>query len=373
MGVAFRSHLPAISKHLPAVKRVSQVNLSLHSAVEQVVFETARDAILRFVENRPGVGKLPDKAWAGESFSTDEIGTRRVEGIALDTPCYWSLRFDDEDNQVARRSWIMETALGVPQDGGCVLFGSRIQCAIGGENPPYNRSIPGFVRGVIRQCDARLDRRRTTLKPWTINTETGVKRLVELLRLPDREADVVVISLPEDSSDPASELVSSEKLAHDLAGAAYVVLISGPEFDPDADQRFAHPLSIAERIRNWPNGGPAAFQYFIVNEVLRRTVAGSGVLQRLPGFVQVKQMAAELRRRQTQESGSSDDDLPVLFEKEIEQLKHALTSQKKEYDALLESGEDENNHLADCLLCPIPSQHRCCFYVAILSIFRRLS
>lgn len=364
MSEALAPLLPMARSRRAAVEPVSQIHLYLHGSERPGAFEIARNEILKFAERRAG-GALPRDALEGKSFSTDDVGARRIEGVAIDSPRYWTLRFDDDDRTVASRSWVIETALAEQNQDGPVLFGLRLQCIARGENPEYDRSIPTFARDVIAACDVRMDGRRVTLSPWIIDTEDEVDQLVDLLRSDNRTADVIVLSLPEDSNDLSDELISSDRLARDLAGAAHVVVISGqaafqlsdrvgrefsvfnqavrtyrPGFDPDTEAPFAHPLGLAERIRNW-DGGPDAYRRFISSEVLRRTVEGPDALKRLPSFAEAKRTAAELRRRNAQQSGSSNDELLALAEDEITQLKSDLASQGQESGELLEVAEAE--------------------------------
>ncbi len=364
MKEMFAPIAPRARTRRASVEPVSQVHLSLRGPDKIGAFETVRGVILKFAERRAG-GALPREALEGKSFSTDDVGVRRIEGVAIDNPRYWTLRFDDDDRTVAGRSWVIETALAEQHGDGPVLFGLRLQCIARGDNPLYDRSIPAFARDVIAACDARLDGRKVTLTPWVIDTEDEVEQLVELLRLENRTADVVVLSLPEHSNDRSDELISSDSLARDLAGAAHVVVISGPAafqlsdrvgrefsvfhqavrtyrpgFDPDTEAPFAHPLGLAERILNW-EGGPDGYRRFISSEVLRRTVEGSDALKRLPSFAEAKRIAAELRRRSAKQSGSSNDELLALAEDEIAQLKNDLASQGQESSELLGVAEAE--------------------------------
>lgn len=356
--------LPVIRNRRATVEAVSQIVLALHSKGGTPEFEVARSKILEFAERRAG-GILPGEALEGKSFATDEVGARRIEGIAIDQPRYWTLRFDDDDRAVARRSWVIETALADQGVGKPTLFGLRLQCIARGENPSYDRSIPTFARDVISVCDARLDDRRVDLTPWFVDSEEDVDSLVSLLTSRNRKADVVVVSLPERSNNISDEIVSSEKLTRDLAGAAHVAVISGrsafqlsdrvgrefsvfnqavrtyrPGFEPETEAPFVHPLGIAERILNW-NGGPDTYQQFITSEILRRTVEGADSLKKLPTFAEAKRTSAELRRRAARQTGSTDVEILELAEKEIEQLKSDLKSQKKESDELLIVAEVE--------------------------------
>lgn len=366
MSEALAPFVPLVRGRRAAVEPVSQIHLSLHGAEKVAVFQTARDAIIHYARRRAG-GPLPQEASDGRSFLTDAIGARRIEGIAIDDPPYWTMRFDDDDRAVARRTWVIETALAMQGDDAPVLFGLRLQCIARGENPLYDRSIPTFARDVIAACDARLDGRKVTGTPWFIDTDDEADQLVGLLKSKSRTADVVVLSLPEQSNDRSEELISSDRLALDLIGAAHVVVISGqaafrlsdwvgrefsvyqqavrtyrPGFDPDTEAPFVHPLGLADRIRGW-DGGPDAYRRFISSEVLRRTVEGADRLGRLPTFAEAKRTAAELRRLSARQSGSSNDELLALAELEIEQLKLDLAAEVQESRELLDVAEVERD------------------------------
>ena len=356
--------VPLVRSRPSTVEPVSQINLSLRNSDGLAAFETAQGAILQFAARRAG-GILPKEALEGKSFATDEVGARRIEGIAIDSPRYWTLRFDDDDRHVAARTWVIETALADQGKGKPTLFGLRLQCIARGENPRYDRSIPTFARDVIAACDACLDDRRVTLDHWLVDSDEEVDQLVELLCSPNRTADVIVLSLPDHSIDPSDAIIAADRLARDLAGAAHVAVLSGPgsfhlsdrlgrefsvfrqavrtyrpRFDPDTEDPFIHPLALASRIEAWI-GGPDAYRRFVTSSVLRRTVDGTDPQRRLPTFAEAKRTAAELRRRAAQQSGLPNDELLRLAEDEIEQLKSDLTSQRTESGELLSVAESE--------------------------------
>jgi predicted RNase H-like nuclease len=83
------------------------------------------------------------------------------------------------------------------------------------------------VRDVIAECDARLDSRQVSLSPWFVDNDEEVDALVDLICSRTRRADVVVVSLPETSTEMSEGIISSDILARDLAGAAHVAVISG--------------------------------------------------------------------------------------------------------------------------------------------------
>lgn len=357
-----------MTNHRSKIELVSQINLLLYNSEKGDVFETARKEILNFVKTRAG-GDIPKEAFEGSAFSTDDIGPRRIEAISIDDPQIWALRFDDEDRKVAARSWIIETALARQEDEKRVIFGTRLQCITRGEDVKYNRSIPSFVRNVIKACNSRLDGHPLKMTPWFVNTKEDVRLLIDLLCSETRKADVIVLSLPENSIDPSQSIISAERLVRELAGAVHVVVISGPasfhlsdhlgrEFsvyqqavrtykpsvDPDRGDPFAHPLGLADRIRI-RNGGPESYRRFLVSNALRRTVHESESEQILPSFAKIKRIAAEERRQKAKQAGSKDDELLVLADNEIDQLKNEIANQKQEHDEILESIDIERKSI----------------------------
>lgn len=287
MAGAPKPLLPLIRSERTLVEPVSQLHLALRGDDLSAVFRTAQRKILDYAENRAS-GSLSTRALKGESFTTDEVGPRRVDGVSIKKPPYWALRFDDDDRRVAGRSWVIEAALARDDECESVLFGLRLQCVARRNNPAYVRSIPTFTRSVVKACDARLDSRRVSLSPWLVDTNDKVDELVDFLYQRDRTADVVVVSLRGNSIDPSGGLISGRLLATHLVGAAHVAVISKkssyclsdrigkefsvfdqgvrtyrPGFDPDQQSISMHPLSTSLRIKKW-NGGPEGYRNFLI-------------------------------------------------------------------------------------------------------------
>lgn len=348
------------------VEPVSQINLQIHPIDHGDAFQTARQRILDYVKRRSG-GDLTTEALAGRSFALDDLGSRRVEGVAIDDPRYWTVRFDDDDTTIASRHWVIETALAEQAVAEPILFGLRLQCVARGQNPPYDRTVPTFVRDLITSCDARLDGRRVSLTPWIVDSEERVSDLVMLLESDYRKADVIVFALPENSADVSQTVISASDVARDIAGAAHVVIITSdasfhlsdavgrefsvfrqavrtyrPGFDPGTEEPFAHPLGMPNRVSSF-SGGPEGYKRFLISDVLRRTVEGRDSQKRMPSFAEAKRTAAELRRRTAQESGSSADELLKLADQDIVELKQALKGVEEEYIGLLEAAEAERD------------------------------
>ncbi|HLH74303.1 MAG TPA: hypothetical protein VKX96_13530 [Chloroflexota bacterium] len=188
--------------------------------------------------------------------------------------------------------------------------------------------------------------------------------LVEFLVGP-RQRDVYVVSLPEDSEDSSQALISVEDLVRRTLGAAHIAVLTGPasyfltdlvgkEFsvfqaavrtyrprlNVDEDEPQKHPLALASRISKWENEGPNAFEQFLINAALRRTVSGQELEKQLPSFTTAHQIAAMRRREAAQEAGASDRELLELALSENQDLKDKLESDTELYESLLAEAEE---------------------------------
>ena len=351
-------------KHQSTIRPVSQVILTL-GAERKDAFERARKECLRWLSERAGRG-LPKTAWEGQTFDLEEVGAQRVGAVSIESPRYWAARLDDADRTVPQRTWVTEIGLGQTNDQR-VLFGARLTCVTRGEDQPYDRSIPGFVRSIVEQVGATLDSRPIGQEPWLVATEEDVDALVKLLLHQDRDTDVIVFALPEDSTDPTQTSVSAHDVHRATIGAAHVAILTGPAsfhltdrlskefsvfkqgvrtylrgFNPDQDEPFRHPLGLPERIANWP-GGADAYAKMLISYALARTVARPDREEQLPSYSTVRRIAAKKNLDRAKARGDSDKDLLALALAENEKLRKELEEQKTSYDQLLQLADDERD------------------------------
>lgn len=349
-----------------AIRPVSQVILALGKDQSGTAFDTTRKACVRWMADRAGRA-IPAAAWEGGSFELEEVGAQRVGAVGIESPRYWAARLDDADKKVPQRTWVTEIGLGQAPDG-TILFGVRLVSVTRGEDVPFDRSIPGFVRPIIESVGARLDGRLVQPQPWIVATETDVKQLVALLQDPARDADVIVIALPESSTDQNEAAVPVLDIHRRTLGAAHVVVLTGPAsfdlsdrvgkefsvfrqavrtylpgFNPDQDEPFRHPLALPARIEQWPDGGAAAYSRMLISQSLARSVARPDREQRLPSYATIRQLAAKHELDQARKAGSSDSDLLKLAWDEIAQLRKSMEEEKKNSDDLLASADQERD------------------------------
>ena len=349
------------------VRPVSQVILRLHRVGGADRFASAVGTVVSWIDSRAG-RPLPKEAWDGTSFELEEVGAQRAEAVALDDPRYWAARIDDADRNIPQRTWVTEVGVGVDGNDDDVLFGTRLICVSRTSDTPFERSIPGFVRQVIEDGHATIDGIPITIKPRVVATNKDVNDFVELLVNPARRCPVVALALPEGSTDIAQTAVSALEIHRRTLGAAHVFTVTSPasfalsdrvgrefsvyrqavrtyqpRFNPYQDQPFRHPLSFAERIASWEGGGAAAYETFLVGQVLSRSVAFGALEEELPPLTTVRQVAARLQRERVREAGASDRDLLELADREIETLHQESEQQKETYDGLLQVAEEERD------------------------------
>jgi hypothetical protein len=353
-----------IRQSRPSIVPVSQMSILLQSEDCEQVFCNSRQLILRWIADRAG-RDLPNLAWNGDSFDLEEIGAQRVAAVALEGPTYWAARLDDSDKHIPQRVWTTEVGLGKTPEGG-VLVGTRLTCVTRGASPPFDRSLPGFVRRLIETGLASLDGRHLTLEPWLVRSDADVDQLLTLMRSRQRRADIIVFSLPDGSEDAAKTVANAPLINQRTLGAAHVAILCSPAsfalsarvgkefsvfrqavrtyrpgFDSARDQPFTHPLAMPDRIISWRDGGAESFERFLIEQTLARSVLESDMEERVPSFTTVRQIGARLRREAASASGTDDKDLLVLALEENSALSSDLAEQKEEYDGLLIAAERE--------------------------------
>lgn len=353
-----------------STRPVSQVVLRLVKVGAEDRFSQAIDAALNWMNRRAG-RRLPDEAWARKSFELADIGAQRVAAVRLNEPEFWSARIDDADKTVPMRIWTTEIGV-VRESPESVLLGVRLICSTRGEDVPYRRSVQGFVREVLTKGKAELDGRQVQRTPWLIEDEKDVHELVRLLERPGRLTDVVVLSLPEGSSDGGQAACSASRLADLLFGAAHVAVLTGPAsyFLTDAvgrelsvfhravriyrprfrawlDDPYRHPLSFPQRIEAWNEVGSAAFEEWLVEEVLANGVRHPDREELVPSFTTVRQLATHQAISRAQAAGGDSAGVLALFEADNAALRRELTEQKQNWEGLLKEAELEREAAID--------------------------
>jgi hypothetical protein len=346
------------------IRPVSQATIRLKPVPGKDRFGLTVDSILRWMNRRAGRA-LPDEAWSRASFELSDVGAQRTAAVTLSEPRYWAARLDDADKSVPMRTWVTEIGVGADDDGD-TLFGVRLICASRGPDEPFARTVPGFVREVLDTGPAELDGLLVQREPRLISTDADVLVLLDLVENSRRQADVVVLSLPEASVDPREVAASATDIQARLLGVAHVFVITGPAsyfltgrvgkelsvfrgavrtyrpgFRAWLAEPFAHPLALPHRIAAWEDIGPEAFVDWLVGVALLSSVRTGDREERLPAFNSVRQLAAKLDRARIKELGGSDAELLSLYEQDNEQLRKELREQKELHDGILAAADAE--------------------------------
>jgi hypothetical protein len=346
------------------VRPVSQVLVRLQSTGERDLFAATVDQVLQWLNRRAGQ-RLPEEAWQRQSFELGALGAQRTAAVSMHEPRYWAARLDDADRTVPLRTWITEIGIGLSDDGS-VLFGTRLTCATRGDDAPFERSVPGFVRAIVGSAPALLDGQPAPREPLLIHDIAGVEALVELLEDPQRRHAVIVLALPEDSSDPAQTAIDAARVRTQTFAAAHVCVLTGPasfqlsrlvgkEFSVFRQavrlyrpgflrwrsNPYDHPLTLLERIATWNDEGPEAYASWVASQALAITTQSADREDLLPSFETVRRWASQAQRKAARESGTSNQELLDLADAEIKRLETAQQEQKQTYDGLLAALEQE--------------------------------
>lgn len=350
------------------VRPISQVNLELRDGSGDAAFDTARHEVLNWLDERAG-SRLSNEAKEGKPFILEDVGAQRAEAVLSDSPRLWAVRFDDPDARTPQRVWTTEVAIGEVESGAS-LFGMRLLCSELGGETGFPRSVPKLVREVVSQGQAFLSGVRLDTEPWQVGSDE-VERLVDLLVDGRRHVDAIVFSLADESDADERTMASARSVARQATGTTHVVVLSAeasfglsdrvgrefsvfgeavrtyrPGFNPDTDDPFTHPLALPKAIAEWASKHGTPFQTFLVQQALRRSVAGSDLVNQLPPFGEIRRHANFVRREKERSEASTDKELLELAMEEIDELKVRLQRESDENEDLLESAESERDHAA---------------------------
>lgn len=349
------------------VRPVSQVVLELPGG--DANFRQAQSCILKWMEPRARV-PLPKEAWEGRTFSLDLLGAQTADAVAIENPRYWAARLKDADKTVPQREWTTEIGLAVETASRTVL-GVRLSMSGSSNEAEWNRSIPGLVRQVVQSLPVTMDAIHVTDSLPVVATSDDVADLVSLITSNRRRRDVIVISLAEGVTDWREAACNADAIHNKTLGVAHVRVITGPasyqlteslgkewsvfhqavrtyrpNFKSDHDELFQHPLTLPARISGW-SGGASAYEAFLVNQSLARSVTHSDSTHEVPSFYYVRQIAAQLATNTAKEAGDSPNDLIGLYEAEVVSLRDQIAKQRELNDGLLLDAQQEIDGLKE--------------------------
>ena len=382
------------------VHPISQAIVQIDEADAASAFEHARSIALKWMAQKVGQ-KLPDGAWAGESFHQHQTGAQPAEAIAIakDGYKFWAAKCDDADKRIAKQVWTTEITLGL--DHAKLLFGTRLLCSSRKERITSGPSIPRCVSAVISELRVLLDGRQISVDPWLIDSTDRVSELVSLLKDSKRRHTTFVFSLPATYSDSSTVYTEATNVAKRLAGTAHIAIITEPMtfiltemigkrfsvfnesvrtyragFDLLNDESFDHPIATRRWISERNVSKPQSFENILVGQTLRHSISDPTFNQDLPRFSQFRQFSASLLREENrtkmeelersqavlraessklssdrenlqlelQQKGEAVDQLRTTIrdlEKDLSNLQNDSSSELNEYVALLDDLKQE--------------------------------
>lgn len=311
---------------------------------------------------------LPETLAQGEPFSDLEGPSQlEVERVGQN----WAARLRQPDTPykerpaVAGRFWVSDLALTEGDDG--LRFGCVVTCSSQPYDDPWiTYTRPRICVDLADQLGL-IDDLPLLRDPTWIGSEDELEPLTELLHHPNRRKPVVVVSGLEADQAELGEgyLIDPAKLAEGLYCLAHVVALPGdlarmwadqignlwavfrggvrvyePGLDMEEQEPYAHPLTIAQRIRGWTWGGaegPDAFARFQAEKCIEAALR----VAETAGIPFLRELKTEAARRRSE---SAEKDSP----EELAALRSALDALQRERDEYAELAsqamDDESRH-----------------------------
>ena len=352
--------LPRMRGARPPATPVCQVTMRIPADDLDGAFGEVRDEVSRWMQDRAG-RSLPTEAWCGERFELVGADPLRVE--AAPDAGRWRARLEEDDGDAPDRLWTTEAEIA--KDGEAISVHVRRGCAARGESP-HAPSVPDLVRWIADRFRVLVDGRPISAGPRLVDTPERAEKLLALLCDPERERDVLAIATHDRDDDPSTTLVSPRSVFERTLGAAHVAVVTAtatfaltdrvgkelsvfrqavrtykPGFDPCRAEPYDHPLAVGTRISAW-DGGPEAFEDFLVATCLRATVGAANREARAPFSFAARRTAPvppaaspgdarpDALRQENEELGAENLKLTEALGKE----RNALAAARKEIRSL---------------------------------------
>ncbi len=294
----------------------------------------ARESVLAWLYEQPDV-KLPEAAFAGESFDTDltEGPSVTVERFGN----FWSFKYDKLDADTPGRVWRSEVSIAHSEH--VALVGLRLSLIDARAGLPFFPSVPGVLRKLIRKPGLRELGLPLYEKASELSTVEQVESLVAFLLNQERSRPVLVFTTDDDIDVVGEANACGNKLAgfahvfvvpQDLTGILTTAL--GREFsvwhgalrtyhagfDPTYDEPTAHPVA----SRPWLQsrfGSVDRFSSLLLRNFAAATVRDAGFEEALPSFRQIRQasLAARIKSLAVPDQGISEREQLIQKKKRL--------------------------------------------------------
>ncbi len=312
----------------------------------------ARLQILRWAQNKV-IGELPPEAWEHKSFDHLSSGRNcaavRIEDEIADV---WSLRIEDPDKTVARRTWTTESTISFDPIANVSRFTLRLMVGTPEAKLEIEPHVPGVVRQLIQSPGLMAGRYKLTDKPLPIRSKTGLDLLINALIDPSRKLPIIVLSVPHNAAEPYTPLLDAKTLAEACSGLAIVAILPShyswnlterfgkqlsvyegaarvylPGFTEDANPFSGHELILANRYFT-PLGASESLtriRWIAATGSVRRLRLGQDVLS----FSSIRAQGLERIQHELLEAGATDQEQLNAAQKQIEILREQVTESER--------------------------------------------
>lgn len=279
MGNAFSDALAPLASKMPAVVREHEL-LRIAGALDAGADpDTARAAVVDWLEARTPL-PLPAEAWSLQPFAIEQGGLKAIAVRVDQNVNIWALRVEEQDTDVAQKTWITEIFIG-----GKLGAPARISLRCLALTPEADFEpvpvAPDFMARIMGRTGFTRGRHALSARAELVDSDEKAQLVCDDILDVERRLPIIAIS----EIDATGEtIVSSDDLAHRLAGVARVIQIKNqqtfifsrrfgrfrslfggavrvywPGFS-ETDDPYRHRLVLAERLttedeieglRNW--------------------------------------------------------------------------------------------------------------------------
>ena len=132
----------------------------------------------------------------------------------------------------------------------------------------------------------------------------------------------------------------------DFIGREFSVFQQGvrtyrPNFNPERDEPFNHPLGLPVRIKTWNDEGPEAYEKFLQMRILQDSISRSDLDKHLPSLTTVRQIAAKRKMDAAIASGKSDSEMLKMAMEENTRLLKEMSKQRTDYESIIDIAEED--------------------------------
>ncbi|WP_454628916.1 hypothetical protein [Bradyrhizobium cenepequi] len=312
----------------------------------------ARREILAWAENRSS-SRFPPEAWEQRDFEHFSGGRNSIAvRLERDGADIWAIRADDPDKRIPGRIWTTEVVVGALSDE-LPQFSARLIASSPEDELDIEPHVPGFVQQVAQRCGLARGVYNLTAEPQFIDSYGEADNLCEMMVDPNRKLPLLVLTVPENSTDQTKPLVDANSLARATLGIALVLIVPAaltwvlterfgkqrsvfgggarvylPGFAEDASP-YNHRLVIADHLLT--KDGPSQCSRWMRTLAASLSVRQARIGEEVLAFAAIRNSSLKLKQQRLATEGASDNEQLkaaqlrlTTLEKQIEDEKASL-------------------------------------------------